>query len=499
MLRKALATLPPTLDQTYDRILCAISEADSKYAMRILRWLVCSIRPLCVEEVAEAVAIDTSRSPAFDPDEILEDPLDVLSICGGLVTLTTTSKSDLYDRPFNSQRIVALAHYSVQEYLVSDQIRQGEAKRYSLKADAGHNAITQDCLHYLLQFQQPNMRPSDIIDKFALSRYSATFMQYHIQRAKHKIKQSNRLVLDFFSSANPAYENWIQLHDHLEICDDGRLSVEGCAMPRPLSCAAITAMRRVVEILLDAGAKVNEDHESVLQAAVIGEHEEIVKMLLDKGANVNDTFPGDRYDNVLHAAIWGYNENMVKMLLDAGADPNAQSGYYGNVLQYAVCECVKGDDIIVKLLLGKGANVNAQGGHFGYALQAGSWFGHEPIVELLLDEGAKVNAQGGEYGNALQAASHNGHERIVKTLLDKGAKVNAQGGRYGNALQAASSEGHGEIVEILLRKGARVNAQGGKQGNALQAAIVGGHEQVVKMLIEAGAENKETIVTAPIT
>ncbi|KAF1977277.1 hypothetical protein BU23DRAFT_453456 [Bimuria novae-zelandiae CBS 107.79] len=35
-LRKALATLPLTLDQTYERILSAISEADSEYAIRIV-------------------------------------------------------------------------------------------------------------------------------------------------------------------------------------------------------------------------------------------------------------------------------------------------------------------------------------------------------------------------------------------------------------------------------------------------------------------------------
>ena len=65
MLRKSLATLPPTLDQTYDRILCAIDENDSEYAVRILRWLAFSTRPLLVEEISEVVAIDPERDPAF--------------------------------------------------------------------------------------------------------------------------------------------------------------------------------------------------------------------------------------------------------------------------------------------------------------------------------------------------------------------------------------------------------------------------------------------------
>ena len=94
-LRKSLATLPPTLDETYDRILCAIDKEDSEYAIRILRWLTCSCRPLRVEEIAEVVAIDVERNPAFNSEEVLEDPSEVLSICSSLVTITTTKQGHL--------------------------------------------------------------------------------------------------------------------------------------------------------------------------------------------------------------------------------------------------------------------------------------------------------------------------------------------------------------------------------------------------------------------
>ena len=66
MLRKALAELPPTLDETYNRILCAIDNDHSTHALRILQWLAFSARPLLIEEVAEVVAIDPERDPAFD-------------------------------------------------------------------------------------------------------------------------------------------------------------------------------------------------------------------------------------------------------------------------------------------------------------------------------------------------------------------------------------------------------------------------------------------------
>jgi hypothetical protein len=58
MLRKAMTALPPTLDKTYDRILCPIAAEDAEYAVQMLLWLVFSERPLTVDEVAEVIAIE---------------------------------------------------------------------------------------------------------------------------------------------------------------------------------------------------------------------------------------------------------------------------------------------------------------------------------------------------------------------------------------------------------------------------------------------------------
>ncbi len=119
MLRKSLATLPPTLDETYDRILCAIHIDDSEYAVRILRWLAFSLRPLSVEELSEAIAVDVGRDPAFDRQEVFEDPQDILNICSGLVTIATTETSSrrtscgplsIMERSFNLQILVFATH-----------------------------------------------------------------------------------------------------------------------------------------------------------------------------------------------------------------------------------------------------------------------------------------------------------------------------------------------------------------------------------------------------
>ena len=165
MLRKSLATLPSTLDETYDRIVLAIDEEDSEYAIRILRWLTFSSRPLLVEEISEIVAIDVERDPMFDRQEVLEDPLEALNICSSLVTLATSDESSdessdegwdiTWDnRSDSAGEIVVLTHFSVKEYLISERIRQGRASLYSMQDATCNEIIAKSCLGYLLQFPQ---------------------------------------------------------------------------------------------------------------------------------------------------------------------------------------------------------------------------------------------------------------------------------------------------------------------------------------------------------
>lgn len=149
-LRKALKTLPTTLDETYERILCTISDKDSEYAIRILQWLAFSLRPLSVEEVAEVVAINVGRETAFDQDEVLEEPIEVLKICMSLVSVVITEAREPNHYLGTVTQTVTLAHYSVQEYLVSPNIRQGRATQYSMRPAACHGYIAKGSLGYLL-------------------------------------------------------------------------------------------------------------------------------------------------------------------------------------------------------------------------------------------------------------------------------------------------------------------------------------------------------------
>ncbi|KFY29437.1 hypothetical protein V491_00029, partial [Pseudogymnoascus sp. VKM F-3775] len=425
-LQQALEALPTTLDETYERILCTISEADSEHAMRILRWLAFSSRPLLVEELAEVVAINVERETAFDRNEALEDPMDVLDICLSLVSVVVTeSLSEPNRRLSTISRTATLAHYSVQEYLVSTRICQGRAARYSMQPAACHGYIAKGSIGYLLQFEK------GLFDRFEsarslqqvyiLAQYSAEHWIIHTRNGEEDDRRLNYLATRLLSMGDGAYLNWLRLYDPDEEgwkITDFRRELDSC--PNPLYYASLSG-------LANTASQLGGYYGNALQAASSGGHDKVVGVLLSKGADVNIGggyyAPGEVHSSVLQAASARGHDKVIELLLSKGANVNAQGGVYSNALQSA---SARGNNKVVEVLLSKGVNVNAQGGYYGNALQAGSARGKNKIVEVLLSKGAEINAQGGYYGNALQAASAGGHDKVVEMLLSMGADVNAK-------------------------------------------------------------------------
>ena len=417
-LRKALESLPRTLDETYSRILCNIPEGHSQDAIRILQWLTYSARPLRVEELAEIVAVNIDGSPWFDCEARFPDQQDVLAICSSLVTTEEVTVRGTYQP-------VRLAHFSVKEYLVSERIQhQATAtSRYAIQEIQANQSIAATCLAYLLQFDQHDSLTSETTEEFPLAGYAAGFWMQHTRAVGKALDPIKMLILELCLIPKEAHFNCCRL-GYLEAAwGDFEPHRDIAELATPLYYATFT------------GAN------------------ELVRLLQEKGADVNAK--GGDYDNALQAASVGGHEAVVQLLLEKGADVNAEGGHYGNALQAA---SRGGHEAVVQLLLEKGADVSAEGGHFGNALQAASFGGHEAVVQLLLEKGADVSAVSGEYGNALQAASCRGHETVVQLLLGNGADVHATGGKFGSALQAALAgeadspwEGRRSEVAQLLR------------------------------------------------
>jgi hypothetical protein len=101
------------LDETCEWILLSIAEKDFDLASNALLWVIFSKHPMTTQETAEAVIVEPGES-VLDSNQHLIDPNEILELCGSLVTSITDPGR------FGKERL-RLAHYSVQEYLVSDR------------------------------------------------------------------------------------------------------------------------------------------------------------------------------------------------------------------------------------------------------------------------------------------------------------------------------------------------------------------------------------------
>jgi hypothetical protein len=166
-IERALAELPKTLDDTYERTLLEISEANWEFAHRLLQCVAVAYRPLRVEELAEFLAFDfkTGPIPEFHESFRLADPIHaVLSTCPSFLSVVNVHGS----------RVIQFSHFSVKEYLMSARLAEGSdiiSRRYHVSMTGAHTIAAQACLGILLHLDENIHRHS--LKKFPLAKYAA--------------------------------------------------------------------------------------------------------------------------------------------------------------------------------------------------------------------------------------------------------------------------------------------------------------------------------------
>lgn len=145
----------------------------------------------------------------------------------------------------------------------------------------------------------------------------------------------------------------------------------------PLLCALYEQNKEITELLLQAGADVNQGKStSPLIEAITNQDAELVQQLIKLGADVNcsrDTTP-------LLAAIKVENVEIIQALLQAGVDLKTEKK--NNPLEAAVRQ---GNLVIVRLLIDKGAAFPQNSSLLLTALKSS----HADIAAYLLSHGAE--------------------------------------------------------------------------------------------------------------
>lgn len=226
-------------------------------------------------------------------------------------------------RPFkNDSKIVALAHYSVKEYLTSEQILQSRAARYGIQEISCNEFIAKGCIGYLLQFQVLGSLSNENIQESKLALYAAKFWIAHTKAVAQKAEALNCLIMEFFSTGNSDYLNWARMYNLERPWKVPGFNRKLAKVPAPLYYASLNGLIEIVGlIVLEADVDVNAqggDYGSALQAASARGHEKIVLLLLDKGAEINAQ--GGGYGSALQAASARGHKKILELLISKGAD-----------------------------------------------------------------------------------------------------------------------------------------------------------------------------------
>jgi ankyrin repeat protein len=339
---------------------------------------------------------------------------------------------------------------------------------------------------------------------------------------------------------------------------------------KPLSCACHSVflrpssprapgVRRVVALLLDRGAGVNEVHQneygamSVLYGAAGVAHDpETTRLLLERGADPNDG------ESVYHA-VEADDTTCLELLLAGGAtvrDTNALANAIRDPVKVRVL-LEQGDlrpsdpelhdallharaPAVVQLLIEHGAALDAtdRDGLTPYARAARLKSGE--TMNLLAAAGASTELDpAAEWIGAIVRGDHEraarvksghpdlvlrhadaeelprwasaGDDVVVGRLLDAGVPIDARGVDDGTPLHYAGMWGHGSTVELLLARGADPELMGGPReqpGTPLSwtawgsrampeaAERIDGYLAAAAALVAAGAKVTEGMIHA---
>jgi ankyrin repeat protein len=419
-LRQVLSSLPTTLYETYDRILSTIERnGQLDDAVRILQWLCFAKRPQSLKLLVDVLATDIGGNERFLVEERLPDPFDIITVCSSLISIKEETDSR-YDRGFFGPQLVAedpiiqLAHFSVQEYLLSDRCFVGEY----FSRQNGHTLLAEISLVYTLHVctesslggshdfgdlpdsevggpvekavRQTKRWLSSTYEQYPLSRYTSAWWFKHASEISATASSQRVIEMSIHLFENTdVLARWLKLHDPNPFLQN-KSRFQG---------RSVTPLRHFGQI--DTEPRQSHIASPVFYAAATG-LPLAVEQLVARGNDVNQM--SDQYPAPLHVAVLKGDVSTTASILSNGGNVDARNAVAGTPLQIA---SASGDNLaMVKLLIGAGATLSPGPSDFTF-----------------------VNPYDGRlsqwYGTTLDAACYGGSLEILSTLLEAGETAHA--------------------------------------------------------------------------
>jgi hypothetical protein len=358
--------LGPIYDSAKARIL-AQEDEDINIARKTLSWIFYASRPLGIEEMRHALAVDLEQRN-FDEECLIREE-DIVSVCASLVTIDPEGKT------------IHFVHQTVQEYLESDN---------SDLLLTSQDYITKICLTYLQfdVFAIENEIDEEIAhtlsSHYPLLFYAAQYWGHHASQCSGHSMVT--FILDFLEQA-PKLAYFVMHSVKYRYGAAGRRTATNA--PK-LQIAASFGLKDVVKYLLEGGADIDSrstDGWTALSAAAWNGEEEIIELLLENGAN----------KEIKNHAGWNALANVCR------------NEHFG----------------IIDKLLAEGADIETRTDTGWTPLISAAWHGHSDVIRLLLDNGADIEARNNAGWTSLHQAARHSNNTVAQLLLDSGSSVDA--------------------------------------------------------------------------
>ena len=457
-LRRTLAELPESLDETYERIVKDIKKGNRADAYRMLQCLAVAVRPLSVAELAEVLTFDFDASatkggiPKLNSNWRWEDHEQaVLSTCSSLITIV----------PVVDSPVVQFSHFSVKEFLLSERLATSakDISQYHIAFGDANTLIAKASLGVLLR--DPIDESDVAISPSPLAQYAAEHWVAHA-KVENVAAHIRNGMASLFDPEQPYFSAWIKLHNADNRYWDKGLQSKKLPEAAPLYHAAFIGFHEIVEdLILRYPRHVNAISGAggtALHSASTKGHVEVLRSLINHGADVEAR--GAAGSSPVQLASSFGHFHVVQCLLDHGADPNFQDDEYWHSPPVSIA-AQRGHSETVRVLLEHGADTNFRGND-GLTLihKASSDYPRgESLVKLLLEHGADPNARDNKRQTPLHLASSlpkHPSDRILsfrleiaRTLLAHGADVDAEDEEGWTPLQIALASNRAEMAQLL--------------------------------------------------
>ena len=208
---RAIAHLPRSVDEAYDRILSKSHHLED--AKRLLHIVVAAFQPLTLKEMGFALILrghHSYKTIDLPPDKRLRET--IRDMCGLFVTIIDSR--------------IYLLHQTAKEFLVHHNLEKYPSSadrilkwKHSLLPKESHRIVAEICIQHLLfedfeadPLESANML-SDYVDKHGFLEYSATYWAAHAREADAETQVAlAESILEICQTNSNRFMTWFRIY-----------------------------------------------------------------------------------------------------------------------------------------------------------------------------------------------------------------------------------------------------------------------------------------------